>query len=512
MRILIATSSGRLAVSGLDGPLPEPVRRRLELQLTYKHRQFVRGYQAWDFETGERRAVQAVTKHLYAYDRDGRFQCGAGYLPRLTDLIAGMGHEVEVRDLDPPHPNGDRYALDYDGVYERFEFRGSSQEEMLASLIAAERATVVMPCASGKSFSFKVFPALFPNARIHIITPGLSTQRRVYRDLLREYSCVGVVNGSVKRWNKITVISADSLRHVHGHDPRSFQGADIVLCDEIHELMTENYLEPLLTYRHARIYGFTATLDRFDGAEACAEQVFGPVVFEMTNAEAVALGLIAPIRVEWLPVDVPNPCPDDLACGGDRYLSDTVRDNLCLWSHRRRNEIFAARVRQIPEGTQQLILVDKIEHAMNLKELLPDFRVVYDKIDAGRYQSWVDRGVLDRRRDPLITKKLRLEYQDAFEDGALKKAIATDVWLKAVDFSQLQVLVRADGRASNEFNTQGPGRAQRLSAGKEFGLLIDAADVFHKQYEGRYKRRRASYHRNGWQTIEPAPLEAIKEG
>ena len=88
-----------------------------------------------------------------------------------------------------------------------------------------------------------------------------------------------------------------------------------------------------------------------------------------------------------------------------------------------------------------------------------------------------------------------------FEKGILKRVIATDVWGTGVDFPLLQVLIRADGRASEILDTQLPGRATRVSDGKEYGLLVDCMDEWNDTFLRRSNSRKRNYLKKGWTMV-----------
>jgi superfamily II DNA or RNA helicase len=224
---------------------------------------------------------------------------------------------------------------------------------------------------------------LYPNARIHVVTPSKDLVSKTVRILTKYLPNVGQVGMNKKKLGRVTVFSADSL-HLSDGD------ADIVLADEIHELAAPSYSEALAKYRYSRNFGFSATPEgRMDGADAKLESLFGEKIFDLTYQEAVKLNLVVPIVVEWLDVraDI-NPCANK---------KETAKKRWGIWRHDLRNQLIADRVSSFSDDEQVLILVETIEHLLFLRQYLPNFTLCYSEAgltsaNLRKYRSW---GLMD---------------------------------------------------------------------------------------------------------------------
>ena len=87
-----------------------------------------------------------------------------------------------------------------------------------------------------------------------------------------------------------------------------------------------------------------------------------------------------------------------------------------------------------------------------------------------------------------------------FETGVLRKVITT-VWKEGVDFSFLEVLIRADGMTGEIPNTQIVGRLSRNSQ-KSTGILVDFIDQYGEWFENRSRTRMEQYSDKGWNIVE----------
>ena len=332
---------------------------------------------------------------------------------------------------------------------------------------------------------------LFPKAKIHVVTKSVDVADRIGKALRRFIPKVGFVGDGNKNWERVTVITAGSLAHSDGD-------ADFLFCDEVHQLATVNFSTSIAQrYRHSRNFGLSATpYARMDNAHAVLEPLFGPMVFELTYQQAVDLGLVVPIRVTWLPIRMTfNPV--------ERYSNRVAKKRYGVWTNIERNRIIANAVSAYPETHQILILVETIEHAVNLGALLPNFTLVYGVMfppDCTKYKA----GKLLPAAYKPLTDYDKHTLRNKFESGELKRVIATDVWSTGVDFEQLNVLVRADDRDSDIVDVQGPGRVSRIYVSpegvkKEFGEVIDCMDTFDPTFYRKSMGRRNSYKLLGWE-------------
>lgn len=126
-------------------------------------------------------------------------------------------------------------------------------------------------------------------------------------------------------------------------------------------------------------------------------------------------------------------------------------------------------------------------------------------MDDAEYRGYVANDLLDPRDEPQMISARRDRMQLEFEEGTLKKVIATDVWSTGVDFPQLSVLIRADARSSEIIDIQAPGRVVRRhdASGKEYGLVVDLMDHFDPTFLRRSQQRRRNYKAQGWEQVTP---------
>lgn len=471
--------------------LPVGLRDLLAGELTYTQVLLMRGRAAYD-EFGHRTPVRTQRKAMYVWDGRGRLVCKAGFLDRLIRVLKQNEYEVVVNDKTPPHPRSDRFDLDWGAVFNQFDPR-ARQDEALLKIATNDRGVIEAPTGFGKSYMFKMVGALYPNARILVVVSRKDVAQDIHRDLTRYFPNVGMIGAGRRRAGRITVCMAQSLQHA------GYEDWDIILGDEVHELGAPTVVGQLANMKWAKCFGFSASpWGRQDGTSIRIEAIFGNTIFYMSYQEAVALGLVVPIRVEWLDVIMDeNPAQD---------YEDVARLRRGLWRNEYRNQMIAAKARSYGPDEQVLIMVAHFEHAIYLKQQLPEFVLCYAerKEDDRLFDRAVRDGLLpfDELR---MTDRLRMQRREQFETGELKKAIATDVWSTGVNFQQLQVLIRADARSSSIKDTQIPGRVSRThnTSGKQVGILVDCLDQFDEGFRDAARKRRRDYRQKGWEEVLP---------
>lgn len=462
--------------------LPDKIRELLEPVLRYKHRQLLRGQAAYD-SYGRRRPFRIETRLLYDYDKYGRMICGIGFLSRISQILKNLNYNVIIEDLNKPL-RPDRFDENWDNLKTNISFR-TRQEELLKSITNNSRGIISAATGFGKTFLYKAICLLYPKANIVITTKRKDLVIGIRRDLSKTIPNIGQIGGGVKKPSRVTIVTADSLHHVNP------ETCDILIGEEVHELAAPSFIKELVKFKDCRMYGFTATpKGRSDNADIRLESLFGQIIFELTYQEAVELGLVVPIRVIWADVRLPiNPA---------NGLVDTSRQRHGLWRNQGRNEVIAKMANLFDPDEQTLIMVTTFEHAVYLRQLLPNFTLCYaERTNDKLFNRFIKQGLLSED-EPIMTAQLRQNLRQRFESGELKKAIATDIWSTGVSFNGLGVLIRADARSSEIMDSQIPGRVCRLDDNKQEGIVIDLLDQFDSGFSTAAKKRMKNYENKGW--------------
>jgi superfamily II DNA or RNA helicase len=410
--------------------------------------------------------------------------CSKGFKNSLLKQFNG-NYDFEVIRL-----KSERDSSVFEPVWENVQdvqFR-PQQKEILESLLTAEQGRILVPPGVGKSFLMCQYARLLPHAKIIISTFSLAVLLQIYTDLKRMLGpyqtgiCCSRIKTNLRA--RVICVSQKTLPRFFAPDQKQF--ADVVFIDEMHEWGSAKNLTVLENIQSARLFGLSANSVRPDQAEFRLNGLFGPVLYRMSDEQAVSWGLITPTLIIWVPVS------------SDRNPVETIRDPVIrerygIYRYDCRNKIIAQTARLMDDDDQVLISVKTIDHALHLKQHLPEYTVVYAANQNMRkfHAMGLTKGV------PPMTKERLAKLQSLFKAGRLKKVIATGVWLRGMNFPELSVLIRADAANSCIFDTQWIGRTDRIHEGKKISLIFDFTDefdpVFHKKAMERRQRYRKEH-------------------
>jgi superfamily II DNA or RNA helicase len=492
--LLVRSGNALYLAHRLDEPLPVAVYSVLTAHMQYRHITRLYGREAFGKSAGQR--IKSEHRRLFSIDAYGCLNFPAGYYDRVLEILADLDYQVRYVDDSSQFPQQLEWHWDNLGA---FQFRPKQQEalEVLEAAYKARRGGVVDAAAGfGKTELFAALAMLLPEAKILICVKSTDNVQKTVKILLKYLPrmSVGQRGAGKSQQARVTVCTAASVGNYQGH-------VDLFLGDEAHELLAETYVADIVTVAHQAIcFGFTATVEgRSDNSDARMEAVFGKTLFKVTYPEAVGLGLVVPIEVRWVRVEMAkNPAA--------LFEAETSRKRHGLWINNIRNASIAKVAQQhYDEGDQVLVLVDKIEHLLELAKLLPGFALCYGNIDENDEEYYRKHALLPSDYKPLTVAD-RKRIREDFEAGNTRAAIATGVWKLGVSFDALAVLVYAGGGSSPIDATQGPSRVSRIhsQSGKEYGVVYDFTDEFDDQFYKQAMARRRIYKKHDWVQVEPA--------
>lgn len=446
-------------------------------------------YKKFTVKFGSSGEIVSVRRKCYRIDEtpDGRTAIIArrGFLRRITEIL--QKRQAEYTVIDTPWKDKPAFVFDEKVFAQLQPSLRPFQENCIRAIKESHSGLVKAATGLGKTYIIAALTALYPHATIDIVTRSVDVVRSIAK-LCRNFDVnPGIVGGGSLDQRRVTVYSANSLHH-------SKFNADIVLADECHELVTPKVYPNLLRYKHSRMFGFSATVDtRADNAHFHLEELFGPVIFEVSYDDAVAAKVIVPIVVQWIPVR---------AVQGSTNIKDFVmRKRALIW----RNSIRNAAIAQVAKkyfdaGKQVLILVETVEHLLRLRKLLPEFTVCAGsavEISRQKLEDDEDRAIYDELHQSVKNRDI---MRTQFRDRKIMGIIATGIWSTGVSFDDLEVLIRADGRVSKTVNVQAPGRVCRIpeATNKQAGIVIDFIDYFDPKMLRKSQSRFKVYQSLGW--------------
>lgn len=411
----------------------------------------------------------------------------AGYAQRLEKALAEVGYPVVHRNMRKTRREYKPDLTRLEGTVWRHK-----QRSTLQAVLDNEYGRIHWATGTGKTWLIPLICLAYPKARIVVTTKFQATLETIYNRLVARLPNVGIYTSKQKRTGRrVMCYTAGSLHHALELDPH------FIIADEVHELATDHMFEKLARFRQARMFSLSANDgDRFDQADFELEGIFGPIISSLDYAEAQKHGMVVPIHVYWRDVFMEY----DPAEGKEGVPG--LRSG--IWRNKYRNKLIAEDAKGFADD-QVLITCRTLEHACFLKKYLPEFELCYapnethgSKLDM--YKTW---NLLPDNTRQITARKLQW-MRKRFEEGRLKKVIATTVWNRGVSFDELQVLIRADASSSTIDDTQIPGRLARTSVGKDHGLLIDYRDQFSDAFRKKADKRRRDYGKKKWKQFLPA--------
>ena len=448
---------------------------------------------AYGYEASKRKRaglpVMEFKSHvLFELDHKLRLATTFGFWRLLRDALRSAGYQVVLKETAPGNPQ--RYSPVFTNI-EKYALR-DNQPDFLQKLLTSRCGRFDCPPGFGKSFMIGLLAAVLPYATVDVVTRRVAVLRdRIYPELVQMVGDVGIVGGGMNVRNKrVMCYTVGSMRH-------SPATADILIGDEVHELGADHSAAQLTRWQNSRNFGFSASQDlRWDGKDLRMHGIFGPVIFNVGYSQAQEANMVVPIRIIWQSVVM-----DYDPCFG---WVDVEKKRNGIWCNDYRNSVIAADAKSYADDVQVLITVDTLEHAMNLKRLLPDFTLVYMENGlSARVRDLYARQGFCASDEPLLDLVRRQRLTKEFESGKLKKVICTTVWNVGVSFNSLAVLIRADGGGSAINDVQIPGRVSRIDDGKDCGIVRDYLDQFNIGFRRRAAGRAKSYARNKWEQVFP---------
>ncbi len=435
-----------------------------------------------------------IEHNLFELDTNGRVATAFGFWRVIRDKLRAEGYQVNFKDNTPTAEHA--LTPDWDALGRMLDSLGyklrDNQPEFVKKILTNRCGRIDCPPGFGKTFMIGVIAALLPKARIDVVTRRAAVlKERIYPELVSMVGDVGIICSTKKQKDcRVMCLSAGSLGHARAD-------ADILFGDECHELGADRSSAALMRWQSSRNFGLSASHERPDGKDLRCEGIFGPIIMTVDYATAEGARMVVPIKILWSSVVMDY----DPASGID---DPVTAKRLRYWTNDFRNSVIAEDAKKYDDDTQVLITVETLEHAMNLKRLLPEFSLVHMENGlSGRDRTrYIQAGCINHS-EPDMTIEHRAKLTKDFESGKLKKVIATTVWNVGVSFNSLEVLIRADGGGSPINDIQIPGRVSRTASGKEFGAVHDYADQFSRSSKMRASRRAKSYEKQGWDQTFP---------
>lgn len=426
--------------------------------------------------------TKAIPARMWSERPDGSMLFYAGYLSKVCGILQANGITTwGYERLDR------KEKLVPDLTHVQLEKMRPEQLRMLEAIVGWDSGQVIAPTGVGKSVFCGELCALYPQARIVLAAPTIDTVATLMRYLSERLGePVGQVGGGKKRSQRVTVSTYDSIQAVSGIDK-----CDILVVDEAHRAGAEDHAKRFAAVHFPeKRFGLTATAGdmRSDKAGWLVEGLFGPVILEISYQEAIASGSVVPLE---LVVHENQRGPSQATAQACRTQAD--KDRLAVWTNHERNRLIAEdveKMRKLLGEPQTLVLVDRLEHLLALKQFLPDYEVAYGKLQKKQIAR------LNRRHGHALTSEddISIKERDVirkrFETGEARKVLATSVFATGVSSNSCGLVAFASGSGAPIAFIQSLGRGSRTDAstGKEYAVCLMWEDTFNYTYKARSRK------------------------
>ena len=408
----------------------------------------------------------------------------AGMLPRVIRELTIRGMPYEIEDLRQALPEPE---------YSRLQPLREMQDQVLAAIVSSHGGIIKAPTAFGKSFIICQLCRIYPQLRILIVSRSQQVVGQLFKRICAaaEDRKVSVCDGAhtFKPESEVVICTARSMHKIPAEWPH------LLLFDEVHGAGSEDAVVELARFSSTRRFGFSASPQgRSDNADRHVEALFGKQIVDIPYAMAEDLDLVAGIDVNFVDVD----------CEIDEKRNEVAKKRWGYWRNQYRNRLIAQATEDFDPTWQRLILVETVEHALALRQLLPEYAVVHAGISEEDWTRFVNWGLVLPEQRLKLKSVDTAELRNQFQNGALLRAIVTPTWKEGVDFTYLRILTRADGAPGQIPSVQIPGRLSRTGV-KDDGILIDFYDNFGGWYLNRSQERERVYRKHGWKVTRWVP-------
>ncbi|MHC4391546.1 MAG: DEAD/DEAH box helicase [Planctomycetota bacterium] len=425
---------------------PEAARAALRRRLSYPNPEY------------ERRAKLGLSTHDVR-PRLGLVRMDGAHarIPRgaLTDLAAVLEEEGGRLEVDDQRIPGEPLG----GVTLSVKLR-PYQERAVEALVVAEQGVVTAPWTA---MGLGTIARLARSACVIVHTADLLEQ---WRDRVRAALGIeaGAVGGGVFDPRPVTLAMVQSLGRLPKKELEAFTARfGVVVLDEAHHAPASTFAGLISRFPARFRFGLSATPDRADGLPI--EPFVGPRVFEVTRADLIRDGFLAPVRVVPIITDVaPVASPRDFAPFFAELVTDPGRNELIVR--------IASECAQRDRST--LVLSDRVAHCQRLAAELRAIGVDAESLTGS------------------VKKTERAELLDRFRAGTLAVLVASQLADEGLDAPRLSRLILATPTRAAGRVIQRVGRLMRPEPGKASPIVYDLLDD-HPIAKSQWRARQAAY-------------------
>lgn len=391
-----------------------------------------------------------------------------GYLPRLKKYLSDKNIPYEIEN------HAERLKQISQPTIQNKTLR-DDQQRLVDQAIKNQRGILIAPTGSGKTLLAGAIISCFPKKKALFLCDKKSLAYQAAEDF-KEYGLKNITvvgDGQKDTSGNIVVAIQKSLISL---DLKSLSTQfDIIILDESHGLSDRNsqHAEILRSLLAPIRIGLTATYPSDQRVQLVMEGLLGPIVGELTAAEAKAKNIVADIKVVIRKVEF-DQAIRDLRRYADVYSQGIVNNILF-------NRMIIREAKYwISQGQIVLIYFNIVDQGKFLKKIADELGVEAELIHGET-----------KNNDRESTKQL-------LKSRELKCVIASKIWNTGVNIPPLSVIINAAGGKSDIMIRQLAGRGTRVCEGKDKMIFVDFFNPNSNYFISHFGHRLSQFCDLGW--------------
>jgi superfamily II DNA or RNA helicase len=396
----------------------------------------------------------------------------------INEVIEYLKMIFDIDDIKITYPIKPNKVYNFNDFDEKLTLR-YYQEKSIELLQQNSKFIINLPTGSGKTI---IIALIIKNLGINTVVcvPTKEILYQTYEKFILFFGKenVGILGDGIKNISKITICTIQSLYRIKNEilnelkianddltfiksieDEKNcdisfielnqlFKRTELLLVDECHIMPSFTFYNTIMRFSNAYYkIGLTATAYRSDGLDMKMFACLGKIAYKVSTNTLIEEGYLVPAEIKIIDTTIDLPYKNFKTI----YSKGIVHND-------KRNKIICDIIKKYENNNKIMILVDYIEHGM---EIINMYKRNYGK-------------TLKFLNGNEITE-IRNEIKSGFE-GKFNVLVATTIADIGLDFPFLNILILAGGGKSKVKLIQRIGRTLRLYPNKKKALIFDFMD------------------------------------
>jgi len=336
------------------------------------------------------------------------------------------------------------------------DYQLAAVNDVLNSFRNKVNCVVQLPTGTGKTTviaeAVKRLVRNNPKFRVLIVVHRIELLDQISARLFQ----FGIANGKIKAGPTVQSdlhIQVGLIQSLKNNKKKPIN-PDIIIVDEAHHIAANSYVSLIEYYKDNKpvIIGFTATPSRLDGR--CISKTFAEILEYGQISDFIKQGFLSPMK--HYATGAPELDKIRVLRTGDYDQAELQR-----------------------EMSRELVMAELVKgyqgHAAGKKMIVFAVNTMHAELIANRYTENGYRAIsVDYKTDSLERKKI---IED-FRNGKIQILCNVNLFTEGFDCPDVEVIQLARPTKSLNLYLQMVGRGMRIFPGKEYGLILDNANLW----------------------------------